>query len=558
MLLLLIMILVLLVPASARADGGSGAWPQFQNDLYNDGVTTDTAPLSAPAAAWEQQVGNVAMSGVDAAPLVAGGQVFVLDALGKVWDFDARTGTQVWATQLSSTGMKFQLATPAYDSGTLYVATNDGHVYALDAAGGNILWQVALPLAAYSQLNSPVKYDSGKLYVGAWNSNASTDEYYYCLNAATGQPGIGTQYQLPNSASPGGYYWAGACIAGNDLVFGSENSTLTCLDKDNGTLLDSVSLQVYNSGAQQVRSSVSYDPATGLVFLTDQATTAGCCWAFSLDAASGKLTPNWHTQLGFSTSTPAVYGGRVYVGTGIYSIQGGLYCLDEASGSVVWKFLPTTGGGAASVPGVQASPVISVQNSTPYIYFPTICEHSTVYCLDQNGNQVWQFNDTDSTYTLQGVAAASGWLYFGNDAGWVYALQTPGAPAPAAGATVRFLVGQSSYYAGDRPVAMDAAPFISGGRLLAPVRYLADALGAQTVWDGASQTVTISKGGVVVELVIGSTSLLVNNVSEQMDAAPVITGGRTYLPARYVAEAMGYQVAWDASSGTVTLSPRSS
>jgi outer membrane protein assembly factor BamB len=172
-----------------------------------------------------------------------------------------------------------------------------------------------------------------------------------------------------------------------------------------------------------VRSSVSYDPSSSLVFLTDQATTAGSCWAFAFDPATGKLTNQWHTRLGFSTSTPAVYGGRVYLGTGIYSIKGGLYCLDEASGSVVWKFLPTSGGGAVSVPGVQASPVVAVQNGAPHIYFSTICEHSTVYCLDQNGHQVWQFHDSDSTYALQGVAVADGWLYFGNDGGWVYALR---------------------------------------------------------------------------------------------------------------------------------------
>ena len=426
--LLLAALLLAGLPAPGRvwadADAGSGSWPQFQGDLYNDGLTTAAVPLSVPATAWKQQAGNNTMSGIDAAPLVAGGSVFVLDTFGKLWAFDAGTGAQQWATQLSATRMKFQLATPADDSGTLYAASNDGHVYAVDAASGNIKWDQALPLASSSsQLNTPVKVADGKLYVGAWNPDATSDEYYYCLDAATGNPGIGGNYQVPNSASPGGYYWAGACIVGSDLIFGSDHSTLTCLDKDSGALRDRVGLTRIVPGAQAVRSSVSYDPSSSLVFLTDQATTAGSCWAFAFDPATGKLTNQWHTRLGFSTSTPAVYGGRVYLGTGIYSIKGGLYCLDEASGSVVWKFLPTSGGGAVSVPGVQASPVVAVQNGAPHIYFSTICEHSTVYCLDQNGHQVWQFHDSDSTYALQGVAVADGWLYFGNDGGWVYALR---------------------------------------------------------------------------------------------------------------------------------------
>ena len=564
--MLLFVIMAVLLPATCFASGTD--WTQFQNDLCNSGMTTNPCPLTTPVVGWKQQVGNTTMAGIDVETLVAGGNVYALDAMGMAWAFDAQTGAQVWATQLSCTGTKFQLATPAYDSGKLYMATNDGHVYALDATSGSVLWDQAMTLASpKSQLNTPVKCAGGKIYVGAWNHDAKSDEYYYCLDAATGNPGIGSQYQMPNTASPGGYYWAGACFVDKYMIFGSDSSVVTCLDQDTGALLDSVDLKQIVPGAKEIRSSVSCDSANNLIFLTDQATQSGCCWAFGLDPATGKLTPKWHTQLGFSTSTPAVYNGRVYVGTGIYSLRGGVYCLDESTGSVIWKYI-ATGQGAASVPGVQASPVISVRNGAPYIYFPTIWEHSSVICLNQNGNQVWEFQDKDCTYILQGVAAAGGWLYFGNDGGWLYALQPAGevavpvlAPAaattvsaPAAGSGARFIVGQRSYYAGDQQVAMDAAPFISGGRTLVPVRYLAEALGAQTAWDGPSQALTITRGSVVVKLVINSFSILVNNNSEQMDTAPVISGGRTYLPARVVAEALGYTVSWDASSQAVTVS----
>jgi len=125
----------------------------------------------------------------------------------------------------------------------------------------------------------------------------------------------------------------------------------------------------------------------------------------------------------------------------------------------------------------------------------------------------------------------------------------PGAPSD----TAKFVVGQSAYYLGDNQNTMDAAPFISDGRVLVPVRYLADALGAQTAWDSAANRATISKGGTTVELVIGSDTITVNNRGTQMDVAPVISGGRTYLPARYVAESLGYTVLWDAGTRTVTV-----
>jgi hypothetical protein len=118
---------------------------------------------------------------------------------------------------------------------------------------------------------------------------------------------------------------------------------------------------------------------------------------------------------------------------------------------------------------------------------------------------------------------------------------------------VKFVAGRSSYYTGDTLNAMDAAPLISDGRLLVPVRYLADALGAQTDWDGKSDKMTISEGGTVVELTIGSDTITVNSRQEKMDVAPFISQGRTYLPARYVAESLGCTVLWDAGTQTVTV-----
>jgi uncharacterized protein YjdB/outer membrane protein assembly factor BamB len=414
----------LLIPVAGWAAGGT--WPQFQNDLYNDGLTTDSAPLSSASVAWQQQVGNTSMAGINHTPLVAGGSVFAMDAFGKLWSFDMKTGTEKWSTQLSCSIKQFQLSTPAYDSGKLYAATNDGHVYALDAGSGSILWDIPLQLASkYSQLNTPVKYVDGKIYIGAWNPDSASNEFYYCLDAVTGAPGIGGQYQMQNSACGGGYYWTGACIVGKYMIFGSERSTLTCLDKDTGVLISSVSLKVYSSGAKEIRSSVSYDSTTGMVFMTDQ---GGNCWSFKFDSDSGNLIYLWNKTIDkTSTSTPAVYDGKLYVGSGTYASRGGLYCLDEQTGSELWNFMPT-GDGEVSVPGVQASPAIAVQNGTPYIYFASICENSLVYCLDQNGNQVWQFAVPNYTYTTTSIAVADGWLYLGNDYGWLYALKGTAVP----------------------------------------------------------------------------------------------------------------------------------
>jgi hypothetical protein len=47
-----------------------------------------------------------------------------------------------------------------------------------------------------------------------------------------------------------------------------------------------------------------------------------------------------------------------------------------------------------------------------------------------------------------------------------------------------------------------------------------------------------------IKLYIGSKDYSVNGVMKQMDVAPIIREGRTLLPARYIAEALGAQVFW--------------
>jgi sugar lactone lactonase YvrE len=67
-----------------------------------------------------------------------------------------------------------------------------------------------------------------------------------------------------------------------------------------------------------------------------------------------------------------------------------------------------------------------------------------------------------------------------------------------------FTLGRNSYTVDGQSFAMDATPFVSKGRTLVPVRYLADALGAETGWVPESQTVVITKGTNMVRIADGA------------------------------------------------------
>lgn len=119
-----------------------------------------------------------------------------------------------------------------------------------------------------------------------------------------------------------------------------------------------------------------------------------------------------------------------------------------------------------------------------------------------------------------------------------------------------FVIGSNIYTVNGLTKVMDVAPYIKNSRTFVPYRYLALALGVaeeDIVWDAATQKVTVTKGENEVVATIGSTSLNVNGSAVTMDVAPEIVNGRTMLPARYLAEALGANVGWDPATSTVVF-----
>ena len=92
----------------------------------------------------------------------------------------------------------------------------------------------------------------------------------------------------------------------------------------------------------------------------------------------------------------------------------------------------------------------------------------------------------------------------------------------------------------------DAKPFIDDNdRTQIPIRAVAEMLECEVAWDDTSKTAEItSKTGEIVTLTIGSDIMTVNGETVQMDTAAIIKDERTYIPVRFVAEAMGLVVEW--------------
>ena len=92
----------------------------------------------------------------------------------------------------------------------------------------------------------------------------------------------------------------------------------------------------------------------------------------------------------------------------------------------------------------------------------------------------------------------------------------------------------------------DAQPFVDeNGRTQVPIRAVSEMLDCKVDWDDTSKTATITKeNGDVVKVTLGSDVLTVNNKLSQMDTTAIIKDDRTFIPVRFVAEALGLEVEW--------------
>jgi hypothetical protein len=122
--------------------------------------------------------------------------------------------------------------------------------------------------------------------------------------------------------------------------------------------------------------------------------------------------------------------------------------------------------------------------------------------------------------------------------------------------TAVFKIGANSFTVNGTVYNTGVAPYIEDGRAFLPLRYIANAAGiadSNIMWDPATQEVTISKGERLVQVTIGSTTMLIDGKDLTMDVAPEITDGRTCLPVAWVEQALGANIQWDATTQTVTV-----
>lgn len=112
--------------------------------------------------------------------------------------------------------------------------------------------------------------------------------------------------------------------------------------------------------------------------------------------------------------------------------------------------------------------------------------------------------------------------------------------------TISMQIGNNGVVLNNENKILDAAPLISQNRTMVPLRFIAEAFGANVSWAQDTKTVTIVIDGKVL-------TMRINQELEDFGAAPIISNGRTMVPIRYISEELGANVIWVPSTKTVAI-----
>lgn len=103
------------------------------------------------------------------------------------------------------------------------------------------------------------------------------------------------------------------------------------------------------------------------------------------------------------------------------------------------------------------------------------------------------------------------------------------------------------------PFKLEQAPIIIGGRTMVPLRFITEALGLVITWEAETRSVLVEKEEVLIRLFIDSHKAEVGGKTIEVEVPPTILNGRTLVPVRFVSEVLGYAVGWEARTSEVTI-----
>jgi len=393
-------LLAMLLAALLMSGIATAEYPMFHRGPERTGDAFGYAPVTGNLL-WKTDVSQTGSGFIGSGASVADGRLYVTNWPSKglapglgIHCVNVADGSVIWSNPIGKSG---SVSTPAIEIGgdRLFVGSKDeGELYCINKTTGDTIWKIAIENdpGYYGLASSPlindgtvyvVSFSDGRLHAIDFNG---TEEWSY--------------------RTEGGSDWyMSAAADGSRLFFGGGNA-MNCVD-----LATHAEAWTYSVGGKVTTTPAVRD---GVVYF---ATAKPDKTLYAVDVATGSLI--WSTDLAGSLSSPAVSGGRVYIGDKDERIN----CFDARSGSMIWN--RTLGGPCMSSPVVAGG----------MVYVTANYGRGTIYGFDaEAGVLEWSY-DTGN-WNIAQPSVSDGMLFVGSDTGCLYAFSDmvwEGSVAPGSG-----------------------------------------------------------------------------------------------------------------------------
>lgn len=105
----------------------------------------------------------------------------------------------------------------------------------------------------------------------------------------------------------------------------------------------------------------------------------------------------------------------------------------------------------------------------------------------------------------------------------------------------------------NKMISFDTDPFIDNGITLVPMRKIFEALSTNVEWVDETKQIIATDSSNCIILTVGSNVAQKNGEDIKLLIEPRIVSGSTYVPVRFIAEALNADVQWDNNSRTVVI-----
>jgi outer membrane protein assembly factor BamB len=348
-------------------------WPVFRGDALMTGAGSAKLPDQLEVK-WTFKTGNGKKTdAIESAPAVVAGVVYVSSLDKHLYAIDLATGKQKWKSKLS-----YMKASPAVKNGRVYVGDLEGRFYCVNAADGKVVWKFEPETAG--EIHASANFHGDNIIFGSHNSSL------YCLSP-DGKQVWAAQVDGPINA-------ATAIVGDRAFATGCSDGVLHVIDAKNGKELGSLDLV-----GQTVTTAAVEGDRLHATMVSNQVVSADLkelkkVWTFE----PAKRAQPFH-------SSPAIAQGLVIAG----SRDKKVYAIDAKSGAEKWSF-ETKGH-------VDASPVVVGGR----VYVGCISDDGNFYVLDLKTGMKIQELELESPVGGS-VAVGPDCILVGTDQGVVYCL----------------------------------------------------------------------------------------------------------------------------------------